>query len=76
MPIYEYICQACQQEQEHLIRSDQTPHCEACGSENLQKLLSMPFAHSHAREAGQAMASGPGKTPSGPCGSGCGCFPG
>jgi len=71
MPLYEYVCQKCNREQELLLAvSDQTPHCEACGSDRLTKLLSVPAAHSAARGGTD---QGP---PTGACGSGCGCFPG
>ena len=79
MPIYEYVCQACQQEQEQLVRGDSIPHCEACGSENLQKLLSVPATHSISSAQGISSAKGistDSGPPSGSCGSGCGCFPG
>ncbi|MGI9429932.1 MAG: FmdB family zinc ribbon protein [Bythopirellula sp.] len=68
MPLYEFVCQACQQEQELLVRAEQSPQCEACGSSELQKLLSVPAAH--------AAKPGPTGPPEGSCGSGCGCFPG
>ncbi len=44
MPIYEFHCQQCEQSFETLVRrSDETICCPACGSEQLQKLIS---AHS------------------------------
>lgn len=75
MPIYEYVCQQCHQEQEQLVRGDTTIRCEACGSDHLQKLLSVPVAHGHAAHRQTADPGSPGPPP-GPCGSGCGCFPG
>lgn len=68
MPLYEFVCQDCQSEQELLVRGDESPQCESCGSSSLQKLLSVPAAHA-SREGG-------GGPPEGSCGSGCGCFPG
>jgi len=70
MPIYEYVCQECHQEQEQLVRGNITPRCEVCGSDQLRKLLSVPAAHSPSTDSGN-----PGP-PAGSCGSGCGCFPG
>ncbi|MCA9230630.1 MAG: zinc ribbon domain-containing protein [Planctomycetales bacterium] len=67
MPLYEFTCPKCGHEQEHLVRSDEQPACESCGHEQLTRLLSVPAAHS---------ASPGGQPPAGPCGSGCGCFPG
>lgn len=68
MPLYEFVCHDCQREQELLIRGQETPQCESCGSESLQKLLSVPAAH-----AAKTSSTAP---PAGPCGSSCGCFPG
>ena len=71
MPLYEFVCGECQSEQELLVRAEERPVCENCGSSHLTKLLSAPAAHT--------MNSGgnPGRNmPPGNCGSGCGCFPG
>jgi len=71
MPLYEFVCQKCDCEQELLVRGEEQPQCEACGSEKLARLLSVP--------AGHTAASGPSSSGSGPpgsCGTGCGCFPG
>ncbi len=46
MPIYEYRCQACENEFELLIRGQTTPACPACESEDLEKLLSLPRVQS------------------------------
>jgi putative FmdB family regulatory protein len=46
MPIYEYRCQACENEFELLIRGQMTPACPACQSEDLEKLLSVPRVQS------------------------------
>ena len=46
MPIYEYHCPQCQQDQELLIRGQEAPICPKCGSSQLTKLLSVPAAHS------------------------------
>ncbi|MEM8943868.1 MAG: FmdB family zinc ribbon protein [Planctomycetota bacterium] len=67
MPLYEFVCQDCQCEQELLLRGEEMPLCESCGGDNLDKLLSVPAAHS-----GKTAPEGP---PPGFCGSGCGCFP-
>lgn len=45
MPIYEYRCQSCGQVSEVLIRgfeSIKKPTCSNCGSDDMQKLLSVP----------------------------------
>ncbi|MFO0913600.1 MAG: zinc ribbon domain-containing protein [Pirellulales bacterium] len=47
MPLYEYVCQKCQHEFEYLVRSaDDQPVCPRCESQRLQRLLSVPAAHS------------------------------
>ena len=61
MPIYEYTCQSCEKAFEELVRSaDQAVSCPECGSNKVQKRLSV-FA---ARDAA------PAHQPSERC---CGC---
>ena len=60
MPIYEYACRACGNEFEALVRSSDTPSCGACGSEALDKKLSV-----FAAQKGDASAEG---APCGACG--------
>ena len=45
MPIYEYVCQDCKNEFEALVRGAESPTCASCGSEKLNRLLSVPAAH-------------------------------
>ena len=45
MPLYEYACQKCRSEFELLIRGNDTPECPECGSQRLEKQLSVPAAH-------------------------------
>lgn len=45
MPLYEYTCSACQQQFEVLVRGDERPACPECGGTRLEKLLSVPAAH-------------------------------
>jgi putative FmdB family regulatory protein len=70
MPLYEYHCEACDQDSELLVASNATPECPQCGSKRLSKLLSIVAAPS--REDASGRPSGPG---SGSCGAGCGCHP-
>ena len=70
MPLYEYVCHDCRREFELLVRGDDQPACDECGSTKLRKLLSVPAAHS-------AGATGDGPSacdlPGGMCGmGGCG----
>jgi putative FmdB family regulatory protein len=58
MPIYEYARQACQHQFEALVRSGQTPVCAACGSAQLERLLSLPRVNS---EQSRAAALGAAK---------------
>ena len=49
MPIYEYACRDCKSEFEVLLRGggDQ-PDCPSCGGASLDRLLSVPAAHTTA----------------------------
>ncbi|HYH22769.1 MAG TPA: zinc ribbon domain-containing protein [Azospirillum sp.] len=42
MPLYSYRCKACDREFETLVRSTDVPACPACGSPELDKLVSRP----------------------------------
>lgn len=50
MPIYEYRCRECSHEFELLVRGSMTPACAACGSAELDRLISLPRVHSDARK--------------------------
>jgi putative FmdB family regulatory protein len=71
MPLYEFVCQKCDREQELLVRGEEVPVCESCGSNQLTKLLSAPVAHSTGVGGGSAPS-----LPAGGCGSGCACHGG
>ena len=47
MPIYEYECRACKHQFEQLVLKSSTPHCPACGSETLERLVSQFSVDSH-----------------------------
>lgn len=51
MPIYEYVCEACEHEFEKLVRHGKTPACPSCGSEKLQRLFSLPNVKSESTKA-------------------------
>lgn len=51
MPIYEYRCKSCDHDFQLLVRGETTPQCESCGSEDLEKLLSLPRVHSEGTRA-------------------------
>ena len=40
MPIYEYICQACDQRFEAIVNGGRKAHCPACNSSRLEQQLS------------------------------------
>ena len=71
MPIYEYVCPACQHEFEELARQVDAPAgpCPACGHAGAERKLSV-FAP---RQAAASPAPGPcGMPGTGACGSCCG----
>lgn len=45
MPLYEYVCQKCQQQMELLVRGSEEPRCPHCESSQLTRLLSAPAGH-------------------------------
>jgi putative FmdB family regulatory protein len=60
MPLFDFRCQSCAVEFETLVRpADPAPACPVCGSENLEKLLSI-FAMS-SRERTQSFADAKNK---------------
>jgi len=46
VPLYEFTCESCQTDSELLLRIDEKPECPQCGSGKMEKLLSVPAAHS------------------------------
>ena len=48
MPIYDFHCRACDARAELLVRASTTPVCPACGSEDMERLFSMPSVRSDA----------------------------
>lgn len=68
MPIYEYVCDACGERFEKLIRSYQTeaPACPSCGGMRVTMQLSTFAAHSGSSKAASG-AEGPGGCPPGMC---------
>jgi putative FmdB family regulatory protein len=63
MPIYEYVCRACGQESEQLVRASDTPLCPSCASEDLEKRLSV-----FAPQSGAARTPALAAEPCGACG--------
>ncbi|MDH3223898.1 MAG: zinc ribbon domain-containing protein [Gemmatimonadota bacterium] len=65
MPIYEYRCAECAHEFETLVRGETQPTCPECGTDALERLMSLPRVKSSTtrdlamraakkRDAGQA----------------------
>ena len=48
MPIFEFTCRGCAAEFETLVRASTTPACPRCGSEDLERKLSLPVPRSEA----------------------------
>ncbi len=70
MPLYAYACADCAHEFETLVRSDETPACPSCGSEKLERHLSLiakPAPGGDTGESAPACAAMGGGTPCGAC---------
>ena len=69
MPIYEYVCMACESHFEELVRAgDAGPSCPDCGASNVRKQLSVFAAHGTAEQSFGGSSGGGGC-----CGGSCGC---
>ena len=69
MPIYEYVCMACESHFEELVRADSDVECPDCGAANVRKQFSVFAVH------GAGAQPGFGELPSaggGCCGGSCG----
>jgi putative FmdB family regulatory protein len=64
MPIYQYACRSCAERFDRLVMGQARPTCPACGSEDLERLLSVFAVASRGAPA-------PAAAPGGACGS-CG----
>ena len=42
MPLYDFYCAGCDRTVELLVKLSDTPTCPECGSQNLEKQLSLP----------------------------------
>jgi putative FmdB family regulatory protein len=57
MPIYEYHCPTCREDFELLIRGEDSPACPECGTKRVEKLPSVPAAHSNSSKSLQTCDS-------------------
>lgn len=72
MPIYEYSCDQCSHEFEHLVRTqtEARPSCPSCGSDRIRKAFSTFSASVKQGPSGDSCSMG--ACPSGQCAqSGC-----
>jgi putative FmdB family regulatory protein len=61
MPLYQYACRQCDERFERLVIGQARPACPTCGSENLERLLSVfAVGHGGGREAVPAATRGCG----------------
>ncbi len=69
MPIYEFVCMACESHFEELLRHDEgDPNCPECGSVKTNRQFSVFATHGTAEQPSFGGMSGGGC-----CGGSCGC---
>ena len=68
MPIYEYVCMACESHFEELVRNGEDPSCPDCGGANVRRQLSVFAAHGASSSEPRSLGGGGGC-----CGGSCGC---
>jgi len=68
MPIYEFVCMACESHYEELVPMGKDADCPDCGSANVRKQFSVFAAHGVESERGFGGGGGGGC-----CGGSCGC---
>ena len=75
MPIFEYKCNQCGIDFEMLVNPSTLPVCKSCGSENIEKKLSLfGFSTNTGNDTPSCADSCGGGFNQGTCGSGmCGC---
>lgn len=73
MPLYEYICKDCGKPFETIAKHDDTPPCEFCNSQNVERQLSTFATHSSSDALPSCAQGGCPGFNGGVCGSGmCG----
>lgn len=77
MPVYEYKCKSCGAVSEFLVHGYETGKimkCSACGSEELEKMLSVPgYIKSGSRTSGGTCCGSEARCDTPPCSSGGSC---
>ncbi|MCM2372945.1 FmdB family zinc ribbon protein [Aporhodopirellula aestuarii] len=74
MPLYEYECDRCHETKEILVRTpDEKATCPDCGSDKIERLLSVPAAPSMGRSLPVSGGGGMPESCGQPrcCGGGC-----
>lgn len=71
MPLFEYRCPTCDKEFELLVRNQDVPACPDCGTDQLEKLLSVAAAPGSSHRALLPIAGGCPPSDAPPCGPGC-----
>lgn len=71
MPLFEYRCDACENDFELLVRANEKPHCPECGTERIEKLLSTTAATTAGARAGLPITGACPPSDAPPCGPGC-----
>jgi putative FmdB family regulatory protein len=68
VPIYEYVCMACEEHFEELVRNGEEPDCPQCGTAKVRRQLSTFAAHGSTPQPSFGGSAGGGC-----CGGSCGC---
>ena len=72
MPIYEYVCEACQTRHERIVMSSNAePECPKCGS----KKQTIQFSVFAAHNGGNGASNSSSASASASAGGSCGCTP-
>jgi putative FmdB family regulatory protein len=57
MPLFEFVCESCGHRFEEIVSSSSTPHCPACDSAELRRLISGFAVGGSTRRAAAAPAA-------------------
>jgi putative FmdB family regulatory protein len=74
MPLHAYACADCSHQFETLVRSNETPACPSCGSQRLERQLSLIAKPAAGGPSAASEAACPAMNGGAPCGSGCPAF--
>lgn len=57
MPLFDFVCKSCENHFEALVRGSNKPACPKCGSVELERQLSIPYAHTAGTHANAMKAA-------------------